>query len=290
VGSAQNAVSPTSGTDWLVRAYSLKTGTFLWEDRFDAVGSSDAASNIALKGRTVFVGGNTRNAVSPTSGSDWLTRAYDIKTGRQLWETLLDAGSGNRGGAVSGRVLIQCGWSGGPGGSEWLVQAYDAKTGAPLWQDRRGGSFGGCDAIAAKGRAVYVVGITGDVVDAFSGDDWFIRAYDAKTGDTLWEDAIDGGNGDDDGAQALVVKGRAVYVGGYVTNFVSPTSDEDWLVRAYGAKTGQVLWDDAVDKGEDDEVRALVLAGRSLVVGGHGRNIASPTSHLDWVLRALSLK
>ena len=289
VGAATNAVSPTSGKDWLVRAYSAKTGTFLWEDRVDLAGGSDGATVLAVKGRTVFVGGNTSNAVTPTSGTDWLTRAYDIKTGNALWQTLLDMGRGTRGVAVSGRVVVQCGFS-GPGVSEWLVQAYDAKTGTPLWQDRSGGRFGLCHAVAAKGRAVYVVGTARDAVSPNSQSDWFIRAYDAKTGDTLWEDAIDKGDGEEDEALTVLVKGRAVYVAGYVTESVSPTSDEDWFIRAYDAKTGKVLWDHTLDKGEDDEALALAVAGRSLVVGGYGRNIVSPTSHLDWLYQALSLK
>ena len=105
-------MSPTSDYDWLIRAYDAKTGALLWQNEFDGAEGNDGVIELAVRRRAVIVAGYSTNAVSPTSSTDWLVRAYDIKTGDLLWEDLFDmAGDSQQAStlAVKGRAVFVAG-------------------------------------------------------------------------------------------------------------------------------------------------------------------------------------
>lgn len=202
-GSACQGDFPSSGNcDWLVRVYDGGTGTFLWGDLFDrdpAPGGFDRANGVVMDAGAIFVSGFTAapfgNCTTPTSGGDcdFTVRAYDATTGGILWEDLFD-----------------------------LAHGFD--TAGPI----------------AVGGGRLVVGGRGQVNNVFPTDtffgplmDWLIRAYDAKTGASLWQDRFDFANGHDR-VSGVHIQGNFVIAVGRSANTSSGVSrDEDWLVRAY---------------------------------------------------------
>ena len=88
-------------------------------------------------------------------------------------------------------------------------------------------------------------------------------------GDLLWQDLVNVADGQDE-ANALAVKGRAVFVAGNFDDAVSPASGFDWVVRAYDIKTGDVLWEDLFDVAEGtDSAYSLAVSGRRSSSRGH---------------------
>jgi len=70
-----------------------------------------------------------------------------------------------------------------------------------------------------------------------------VRAYHARTGELLWDDQFDAGGGFNQ-AKAIAAKGSRVFAAGFGSN---TDAEDQWLVRAYAVKTGELLWDDTFD-------------------------------------------
>jgi hypothetical protein len=79
-----------------------------------------------------------------------------------------------------------------------LIRTYDARTGGLRWQDRfdLGNYFASVNQIAVgddeHGDRARVFAV-GRGVRADFNTDWFVRAYDARTGIFLWQDLLDDG-------------------------------------------------------------------------------------------------
>ena len=120
------------------------------------------------RGYRIFFTGNTERAGS--TGSDMVTAAYDVGTGRQLWFARFDGGGWDEG------IDVVCVPSDPPqvvvtGGSEadgvvgWRTVAYGARGGKQRWTDLYRGplheqGFPRALAAAPGGARVYVVGYT----------------------------------------------------------------------------------------------------------------------------------
>ena len=107
-----------------------------------------------------------------------------------------------------------------------------------LWEDTVDeGDFDQAFAVAALEDRVFVAGFVGN----FGHRDFFIQAYDARTGTRLWQDRVD--NGSNDFASGVVAAGKRVFVSGATGSCCA-----DWLIRAYDAETGHLLWEDRFDR------------------------------------------
>jgi outer membrane protein assembly factor BamB len=147
--------------------------------------------------------------------------------------------------------------------------------GSLLWEDRVDESLfeQAFSSAAGKGRLF----VAGFVSASNFRRDFVLRAYDLSTGALLWSDRVDGNQGGDDFAVAVETDGKTVWAAGNITP-VSPFPDRDWLVRAYDAATGAVIWQDVFDHGgqraDGVQGRALLLNDGILHVGGSGATSA----------------
>jgi glucose dehydrogenase len=260
------AVRDPDDADWLVRAYEPDTGAVLWQDQFDKAGNNDFALDAAVEGGRLFVGGITLNpTVDPRFpfNFNWHVRAYEATTGALLWQQETDLAGGNdqslRLAAGHERVVAVGNVQTTAGHLDFHVRAYDAATGALVWSDQVDGEGGDDNAlgVAVEGRRVYAAGTV--------GADFFLRAYNARTGAVLWEERLDLGGGPDL-ARTVAARGGRVFAAGRGTN---AAGNLDFLVRAYDARTGELLWHDQADgAGGDDAATALAVKGGHVFAAG----------------------
>jgi len=92
-------------------------------------------------------------------------------------------------------------------------------------------------AVEARGEAIVAAGFG---VQAEGIASFFIRTYDAKTGDLLWQDQFPLAVIEEDEASANAPDGGRVFAGGIG---VSTGSIEHFPIRAYDLKTGAFLWE-----------------------------------------------
>ncbi len=254
-------------------------GDLLWTNQFDLAGGADQALAVTGKGRQAFVAGRVRNA---SLNNDWRVAAYDVVTGAMLWTNQLDFAAGRDEAlsiALAGHVVAAAGRVRSSGNDDWFVRAYDRQTGAILWSDQYNLTNGNdrANAIAA-GRTTFVT--AGHVRNAAGDDDWAVRAYDARTGQLLWQDQYDPAAGDDDAAAVTILANKAIAVGHVTTG----AGDTDWFVRAYDLQTGAILWSDQFDAvAGDDEALAVLGRGRSVFVAGR---VMNGNANTDFTVRA----
>ena len=104
-----------------------------------------------------------------------------------------------------------------------------------------------------------------------------VRAYDARTGELLWDDQFDYGGGIK-GALDIAAQGGIVYAAG---SGRTAGGGDEWVVRAYDAWTGELLWDDQFDNG--NEACAIAAQGGRVYAAGSGRTAGFDD---EWVVRA----
>jgi outer membrane protein assembly factor BamB len=285
LGASVSGISgaPTDFADFVVRAHRVQDGAVAWEDRFDLAARDDEALAVATGAGRVFVAGR---ATTAGRVSVPVVRVYDGGTGALVWQDV-----GERQGlygkiAVDGDRVFAIGVIGErtvprPGvgflfEGDWYVRAYEAHSGRVLWEDR----FGVVDplgsvqldraiSVAAGGGRVYVGG-RGRTSATAPVRSWFVRAHDAGTGHLLWQDQVSPAFASAQAAALSLHGDRLVAVGGLNTS-ASPRN-QDWLVRAYDAATGTILWQDIADKGISplEVPAALAVAGHRVIVAGIG--------------------
>jgi glucose dehydrogenase len=163
------------------------------------------------------------------------------------------------------------------GGVDLLVRAYDTATGTLEWRDQAPLASGIITTVVIDdlGRRVFGAGYAQGGQDT----DTLVRAYDARTGDRLWEDIVN--KGLDDFVQGIAASRLGIFVVGYGGNVGG--SKIDFLVRAYAPKTGALLWEDQVDNAGNDDVAWKVAVGRRRVfVAGS----TSDGANQEWLIRA----
>jgi outer membrane protein assembly factor BamB len=197
--------------------------------------------------------------------------------GTLLWEDRYDASGFEQAFAVAtvrGRVVVAGDTSNNPPRRDFLVRAYDGATGALAWQDQvNRGNDDIATGAATDRQRVFVSGTT---FSDETGYDWILRAYDAETGNLLWEDIFDHvGRSDFSRGTALAAGSGLVFLGGYGTN-EHDTGDfnTDYIVRAYDAASGALVWQDQL--AGFSLAYALTFEGGRLFVGG-----SSDTAEFD---------
>ncbi|MBI3849909.1 MAG: PQQ-binding-like beta-propeller repeat protein [Verrucomicrobia bacterium] len=284
VAAAGRVRNGSLNDDWLVRAYDAGIGSLLWQDLYDATNGNDRANAIVALGKSVVAVGRVRNSAG---NDDWFVRAYDATTGALRWQDQLDlVGDNDEAVAVTiqGTKVFAVGHvTNGAGDSDWYVRAYNLVNGAVLWTNQFDKVAGDDAALAvvARGKSVFVAGY---VVNGAGDEDWEVRAYDAGTGNLLWEDQHDLA-ADDDRAVSLAVRGHSVVVAGSVRNLAG---DSDFAVRTYDTGSGNLLWEDRYNPaGGNDAALATTVSGSTALIVGRVTNAQGDT---DWFVRAYSVK
>ena len=160
-----------------------------------------------------------------------------------------------------------------------LVGGASGAGGDLVWEDQvdKAGGADGVNALAVEAGQVFAAGFG---TNAAGDQDFLLRAYHATDGALVWEDRVDQA-GFDDTAFALTVGEGRVFAAG---SGQRAAGNEDFLVRAYDAKSGALLWEDQVDKaGGFDGVNALAVERGRLFAAGFVTNAAG---NFDAFLRA----
>jgi hypothetical protein len=140
--------------------------------------------------------------------------------------------------------------------TDWITIAYDATTGDELWsetydQDTPYGEgtvskpdypFG--IAVSPDGDTVYVTGEGQYLVDDSLYGNIATIAYDAVTGEIVWDVAYDGGSmgGDSPRSMALSPDGGTLFVTGYGSAKEATPTDGPVAVLAYDTSDGSERW------------------------------------------------
>ena len=182
-------------------------GNLLWEDTFKpepefccTENNISSISFVVTEGEHLFAAGTT-DSNSPNTFPYFIVRAHDAKTGTLRWETALGRfNEALAGFAVEEGRVFAAGSQGDLGGCHaclvsLIVRAYDAATGSVLWEDGLGTCFNQPD--CRTDEALRATGLAADEGRVFVGGSQFafrsgsstalVRAYDAATGNLLWE-------------------------------------------------------------------------------------------------------
>lgn len=170
----------------------------------------------------------------------------------EAWSAFYDDGTGTLDLAVAvasshdGERVFVTGLSYVPGQAHPMFDtttiAYDAATGEEIWSRRFDEVPDTWDqthdiAVSPDGSRVFVAGLGG--LDFRGGGDFLLLAYDADSGDPLWEGRYDGGSIDEAWAMAVAPDGEVVYLTG---PSLGEGTDRDYATAAFDAATGGLLW------------------------------------------------
>jgi hypothetical protein len=166
------------------------------------------------------------------------------------------------------------------GGLSW------AAPGTVLWTQQWGQS--GLDedipSLATSSNGIFVAGYS---TDATNPNDWVVRRHNLKTGNLLWCDvsAVGQSYSPRNSSTSLAVSGNRVFVAG-------ARSDSgpyfNWVVRAYAAKTGNLLWNEKWSlAGTYNLPASLAVSGNRVFVAGRCLNAVENDA---WVARAYAAK
>ena len=261
------------GVDLLVRAYATATGTLQWRDQSPLASGIITSVVIDDFGHKVFGAGYAQGG----EGTDFLIRAYDATTGNRLWEDISNKGRDDfvQGIAASRLGVFVVGYGGNVGTSslDFLVRAYAPRTGTLLWEDQvdNAGNDDAAWKVVVEGSTVFVAGSSSK---AGVNQQWFIRAYDAASGQLAWDSREAGAL-----PTAMAASADQVVVGGVAT--VNGVSRQ--LLASSRAKTGKLLWSDAAGSGG---VTDVVVAESGVFASGSGesllRSYDARTGQLIW--------
>jgi hypothetical protein len=264
--------SAAGTVDYATVGYNASTGAKLWASRYvGAGGAGGEAVAVAVDpaGKAVFV---TGSSPGPGTGADYVTIAYNARTGQRLWLSRYNgpasASDDPSGVAVSpdgSDVLVTGTSQGGPAtGGDFATVAYSAATGAQLWVSRFSGPGSAVDVATslAVGPASGTVYVTGG-----SGLAYATVAYNTVTGGQRWASLGPSGRAS---SIAVAPLGHSVYVTG--------TSEHAFGTVAYNAGDGRRKWLERYNGAGRSGSRANSVAtnGRDLwVTGAAGRDFAT---------------
>ncbi len=263
----------SGGSDLLMRAYDVRTGTLEWQDQRPLASGFITTVVIDDGARKVFGAGYAANG----PGTDFLVRAYDARTGDLLWEDVVDKGSDDfvQDIAAGQEGVFVVGYGGNTGGSAvgLLVRAYDKGTGNLLWEDQvdHGGQEAAAWQVETEGGLVLVAGSIRGGPDE---QEMMLRAYDAGTGHLVWDSHLPMAS-----PNVLAVDADRVYVGGSAVGSEGAASA---FLAAYDLHAGLLLWQAAAS----DVIRDLAVGGSQLFAAGGGtsllRSYDVATGVLNW--------
>lgn len=254
-----------SNTRFAVLKLAGLDGATLW--RTDLPGESGSARAVVVDGDDVIAAGDADRhiVVAKLAGA----------SGMQSWRTdaagSTSANDIGRAVAVgSGRVVVAGRTVTAAGGPDFAVIALDAATGTEAWRAVIDGTTtGGADTDDAFGVGIDA---SGDVIaagrlgnTATDGDALVVKLAGAS-GVELWRRTVNGSNGTDDVAQAMVLNaGGDVFVVGTIRNSVTRA---DVLLARFAGDTGREIWQRTVngsENGNDAGFAAARTAGGDLV-------------------------
>jgi outer membrane protein assembly factor BamB len=240
------------GQDLAVRAYDKRTGTLQWVDRTPTVSGISTDVFLANAGGSVYFAGYKPGATPYTT--DIFVRAYDLITGRVLWDNTLNKGRDDLPQTLdaNSNAVVVAGYGGNNGTSslDFIVRAYDPATGAVLWDDQvdKTGTDDAAWAVAIEGNQVFVAGTTA----VGATNDLIVRAYEARSGKLKWETRRTGAFP----LQIASTPGRL---------FVAGFSSSNAFVAALNAKTGTIVWQDTSKPGVFFD---LAVKTNAVIAGG----------------------
>ena len=193
------------------------SGQQFWTNIYSEA-ASGYARDIAVANGKVFICGS---AYISDVGYAYVTIAYDIETGQQLWVAKVLPQSGSyyylqaMTMAVDNGYVYVTGYADGTGTSyDYLTVAYSAETGSQLWRSIYNGSgtypSDYPTAIAAQNGKVFVTGYS--YISTSSYADYATVAYDGLTGTQTWVTIYNGPHSGYDHATAIAVENGLVYV------------------------------------------------------------------------------
>ena len=271
-GKSSNATD----LDYLTIAYDAATGTRVWKRRYSSPLSISldvpAALGVSPDGSTVFVTGVSDGR---PNGDDYLTVAYAVASGQQLWAARYNLSFQDSARALSvspdSSVVFVSGFSVATTSLDIETVAYDAATGEQLWQSRYDGPKSREDqanamAVSPDGSKVYVTGFSDGSNRA---RDIVTLAYRASTGAQLWVRRYNGPRDSNDNGKAIAVSpdGSRIFVAGYRSGHQA----RDAETIAYSS-AGERLWLRAYNGPADDDDQATAIGvspdGKQVFVAG----------------------
>jgi outer membrane protein assembly factor BamB len=268
----------TLTSDFTVFAFDARTGTIVWESVLDTF-RTDVAFSLSEQGDRVFAVGPVNNFF------DLLVRAYDGLTGASLWERTITNGSQfvrNRSLAVHGGLLyLGAGVFLNNGTEDAIVHAYDQHTGQLVWarQFNTGGFFNEASVVTVQGNYLLAAGAEG-CDEFFLACVFSTRAFDARTGEHLWQDAFQDAAGADSFAQSVAVSSGRVFAGGWAAD---ENDVYQWRMRVLEVKSGAVIADEVSTGATGSGLNAIVAAGSTVFTGGF---LGRPAAGGEFTVRA----
>lgn len=236
---------------------------------------------------TVFVA-TTTDPTQPPCG-DHVT-AYDASTGSQLWAAVYPNCTWDRNLAIAISPDGSTIYATGSGNLGFSTVAYDASTGAQRWAtvDNHIHTEGDTDPSVAPspdGTKLFVLGYAACASNC-SDQPLVTVAYDASTGNQLWESRYDSGGLNYPADLAVSADGSRVFVTGQEQmpcHSPCTTTPVNAPLVAYDAETGTEAW---VEDYLNNSAFALAVspAGSSVYVAGTFTPASTATAH-----RAVSL-
>jgi outer membrane protein assembly factor BamB len=280
-----------------VRAYIAKSGVLDWHDEpappAGFVHFGGASRGVTIQGERVFVVGTVRTpAELGDSNPTCLVRAYVTRNGKLDWESLhLPTRCSATAIATDGkRVIIAA--LGAVNLDDFLVQSYDAETGQFLWEDRTSVGTGFDNAAVAvdiERRRAFVAGWVRWVPGTSNQEAFLVRAYNTESGILRWEDQYPSPQICICNAHDVVVDSGGVFAVGHA----APPGT--WVVRAYDAKQGGLLWSDNFAPVGGTGPNPFAPQGALAVAADEGRIFVAgsginATGNADFILRAYDAK
>lgn len=269
----------------VVGALDANTGKVLWK-RILKGDTDDKANAIAATKRQVFVVGEVE---TPYGDEDLVVVAFDSEKGQLQWRKQFDLAKlglddDSRDIAVKrNRVFVSGRSFTARGDRDAVVRALHVKTGEVLWEyvlDLEGGEDDP-RVIAVQKKRVFVAGAS---ETAWGDSDAIVLALNAKTGAEIWQKQFDLA-GDDDEIKAMAVQGKRVFVAGVGK---TANGDDDLLIAALNANTGEMLWHRRFDQaGGDDEAQSIAAQNQQVFIAGKSDTVAG---HSDAIVAALDAK
>jgi outer membrane protein assembly factor BamB len=237
----------------------------LWENRGQQEwlgwgGDMDGAGNRVVA--TNWVGDQDFN-------TQWSVRGLSRQTGATVWEDTFGPAyfAEAKDVAVERDRAFVAGYINYPGGGgyHFVVRAYDLASGVVLWSQEVGlgpqcleesPGFARCvaKAVAVQGGRVFVVG---HLTRTAARQDFAVLAFDAGTGEPLWESVTDPtGTGASDYGWAVAAVGRDVFVLGEVGDF------SGMALQAHDARTGAIRWQQQVPGASNVAIKETLAADR----------------------------
>lgn len=260
--------------NFLVRAYDPNRGTIVWQEEVDkGAAAIDAAWAVALEGNKVFVAGSSTTNTGDRTVRALLLRAYDVRNGHLLWETIQPNVSPSSVTSRPGTVFV-AGLD--AAGEHAYVAAFETASGDLLWRDAS--QSGALMDIAVRQNEVVAVGN--------SERGLLVVDYDAWTGATLWRDQTTPGPGFSDNLRALSFQGSLLLVAGQERKDFEYTGV---LVRGYDLdRRGMMVFEDRALRSSASGAMDIAIAGRRAIVVGTVADAANPLN-TDWLVRAYRL-